>query len=561
MVDRLLNQGRIMQQILSGASPLSRRSVLRLGAAAGALAFAPGLVGTSFGQDRAKTLVIAAPATPLSLDVENSLSLGTIDTVAAFYDYLIGFNTIPDAVDGVMREDLKPDASKPGGYNLKGYLAESWEFAADGTSVKFKLREGVLSNWGNELTAEDVKYTFDRKFEVKGAGAFMTFVMGLPDKDAVKVESKYVVSFTLAKPNPILMIVCGHLANPIFDSVKCKEMATADDPWARKFLDTNVAGFGPYNLKEVTRGQQLVATARPEYYGDKPFFETVIFREVPASATRLQLLQGGAVDIAQNLAPTEMKSLAGSADATVTSIEASQMLWIELNTAFAPLDNPKVRQALNYALPKDEIVSTILQGYGKKMTAIMPEFYPGATTAYFDYGYDIEKAKALLAEAGFADGFSTTLAYNAGDPIEEPIAIMYQTALKQIGISIELKKLPAGTFFDSLTKRTEPMIFNLDAPWTPDPGFSLNLYFFSGSFVDFSNYKNEKVDALINTSLSTLDDSARMKAVDEAQKILGEDAPWALIANPGFHLAHGKDIGGIVYYTSNRLNFQDYKRV
>ncbi len=172
-----------------------------------------------------------------------------------------------------------------------------------------------MSNWGNELTAEDVKYTFDRKFEVKGAGAFMTSVMGLPGKDAVKVESKYVVSFTLAKPNPILMIVCGHLANPIFDSKKCKEMSTTDDPWARKFLDTNVAGFGPYNLKTITRGQQLVAAARSDYYGNKPFFDTVIFREVPASATRLQLLQGGAVDIAQNLAPIEMKSLAGAQQA------------------------------------------------------------------------------------------------------------------------------------------------------------------------------------------------------------------------------------------------------
>ena len=550
-----------MQNTIPGALPLSRRSLLKYSAAAGALAFAPGMITSAFGQDRAKTLVIAAPATPLSLDVENSLSLGTIDTVAAFYDYLIGFNTVPDAVEGVMREDLKPDASLPGGYNLKGYLAESWEFAADGKSVKFKLREGVLSNWGNELTAEDVKYTFDRKFEVKGAGAFMTFVMGLPDKDAVKVEDKYVVSFTLAAPNPILMIVCGHLANPIFDSKKCKEMATPDDPWARTFLDTNVAGFGPYALKEITRGQQMVATARPDYYGDKPFFETVVFREVPASATRLQLLQGGAVDIAQNLAPTEMKSLAGSADATVTSIEASQMLWIELNTAFAPLDNIKVRQALNYAMPKDDVVATILQGYGKKMTTFMPDFYPGATAEFYDYDFDIDKAKALLAEAGFADGFKSVLAYNAGDPIEEPIAIMYQTALKKIGVEIELKKLPAGTFFDSLVKRSEPMTFNLDAPFTPDPGFSLNLYFHSGSFLDFSNYKNEEADKLIKESLSTLVEADRFAATKAAQKIINEEAPWTLIANPGFHLAHGKDIGGIVYYTSNRLNFQDYKRV
>jgi hypothetical protein len=232
---------------------ISRRSILKMGVATGALLATPGFVRSAFAQDKSKTLVIAAPATPLSLDVENSLSLGTIDTVAAFYDYLIGFNTIPDAVEGVMREDLTPDPSKPGGYNLKPMLAESWEYAADGKSVKFTLRKGVLSNWGNELTAEDVKYTFDRKFEVKGAGAFMTSVMGLPGKDAVKVEDKYVVSFTLDNPNPILMIVCGHLANPIFDSTKCKEMATADDPWAKLFLDTNVAGFGPYTLKLALR--------------------------------------------------------------------------------------------------------------------------------------------------------------------------------------------------------------------------------------------------------------------------------------------------------------------
>jgi peptide/nickel transport system substrate-binding protein len=521
----------------------------------------PSFVGSAFAQDRAKTLVIAAPATPLSLDVENSLSLGTIDTVGAFYDYLIEFATAPDPkVPGVMREDLAANPSLPGGYNLKGKLAESWEFSPDGKKATFTLRKGVVSNWGNPLTAKDVKYTFDRKFEVKGAGAFMTFVMGLPNKDAVKIESDYVVSFNLEKPNPILMIVSGHLANPIFDSKKCQEMATPDDPWSRKFLDTHVAGFGPYDLKEITRGQQLVATARKDYYGAKPHFETVVFREVPASATRLQLLNGGAVDIAQGLAPTEMKSLAGSKKAKVTSVEASQMLWIELNTKFAPLDNPKVRQALNYAMPRDKIIGTILEGYGTKLTGVMPGFYPGATSEFFGYDTDLEKAKALLVEAGFPNGFTSTLAYNAGDPIEEPIAIMYQTALKEIGVKIELKKLPAGTFFNALTTRSEPMTFNLDAPWTPDPGFALNLYFYSGSFVNFSNYVNKEADALIQESLSTLDEAKRMTAVTKAQKVVMDDAPWALIANPGFHLAHGNDIGGITYFTSNRLNFQGYTR-
>jgi peptide/nickel transport system substrate-binding protein len=547
---------------LFGDKGISRRALLQTAAAAGAVTAMPGYFPAAFAQDRKTTLVIAAPATPLSLDVENSLSLGTIDTVGAFYDYLIEFDTIADPhAPGVMRENLAPNAALPGGYNLKGKLAEKWEFSQDGKKATFVLRKGVVSNWGNPLTAKDVKYTFDRKFEVKGAGAFMTFVMGLPNKDAVVVEDEYTVSFNLQKPNPILMIVCGHLANPIFDSKKCQEMATSDDPWARKFLDTHVAGFGPYDLKEISRGQQLVATARKDYYGDKPYFETVVFREVPASATRLQLLNGGAVDIAQALAPTEIRSLAASPKAKVTSVEASQMLWIELNTKFKPLDDPKVRQALNYAMPRDKIIATILENLGTKQTSLMPPFYPGATSEFFKYDTDMAKAKALLAEAGFAKGFTTTLAYNAGDPVEEPIAIMYRTALKELGITLDLKKLPAGTFFNALTTRSEPMTFNLDAPWTPDPGFSLNLYFYSGSFVNFSNYTSAEADALIQRSLSTLDEKQRMEAVTKAQQVIMDDAPWAMIANPGFHLAHGKDIGGIVYFTSNRLNFQGYKRV
>jgi len=540
----------------------SRRTILKTG---GALAGSTALsahVGTALAAtDRAKTLVIAAPGTPLSLDVENSLSLGTIDTVGAFYDYLIEFDTIPDPQNpGALRENIKANPKAPGGYNLRGKLAESWESSPDGKVARFQLRKGVKSVHGNPLTAEDVKYTFDRKFEVKGAGAFMTGVMGMSSKDQVKVEGPYTVSFNLDKPNPILMIVCGHLANPIFDAKKCKEMATADDPWARKFLDTNVAGFGPYALKSLSRGQQLVAEARPDYYGKKPFFETVIFREVPASATRLSLLKGGAVDIAQLLAPTEMKNLASDPKAKVSSFDSSLMLWIELNTKFKPLDNPDVRRALNYAFPRQAVIDTILQGYGTKQTGVMPQFYPGATAANWQYDTNLAKAKELMKSAGFGSGFSTVLAYNAGNPVEEPIAIMYQTALKELGVEITLKKLPTGTYFDSLTKRLEPMTFYLDAPWTPDPGFSLNLYFKSTSFVNFSNYVSPEADAQIDKSLSTLVQAERMAAVTRGQEIVMKDAPWVFITYPGFHLAHGKDIGGLVYYTSNRLSFRDYTR-
>jgi peptide/nickel transport system substrate-binding protein len=545
-----------------GGIEVPRRTVLKgvvTGGAALLIGSVPGL--RAMAQDRASTLVIAAPSTPLSLDVENSLNLATIDTISAFYDYLVDFDYIPDPdVAGVMRENIVVDPSKPGGYSMQPRLAESWEVGSDGRSIRFHLRQGVKSNWGNEFTAEDVKYTFDRKFEVKGAGAFMTGVMGLANKDQVKVEGKYTVSFNIDKPNPILLIVSGHLANPIFDAKKCREMATSDDPWSKGFLDTNVAGFGPYDLKTIDRGQQMTCIARADYYGGKPAMETVIFREVPSSATRLSLVRGGTVDIALYLQPVDYASLRDDPNVQVIATKASQMLWIALNAKFEPFDDPLVRQAMNYAFPRNDVLSSILQGFATPQKAVMPLVYPGATDKYWQYDTDIGKAKELLAKAGLSGGFKTTLSYNAADLAQEAIGIVYKSALSNIGVDLTLNKMPSGVFFNAAAKRTEPMFFQLDAPFTPDAGFSANLYFKSTSFINFSNYVSQAVDEQIDIMMSTLDNATRMKAADAAQSIIMSEAPWVFIAFTGYQLAMNKSLAGFVYRTTNGIRFQDFRR-
>ena len=152
-------------------------------------------------------------------------------------------------------------------------------------------------------------------------------------------------------------------------------------------------------------------------------------REVPTSASRLSLLQGGAVDIAQFLQPREYDQPARTMPhVTFDAVDSSYMIWLELNAKIPPFDNVKVRQAMNFAMPHDEIIRTIYYGQADPLTAPMPYIYPdGRHLDFFDYGYDLDKAKALLAEAGFPDGFKTTLSYNAGDPTQEPIALLYQT--------------------------------------------------------------------------------------------------------------------------------------
>lgn len=517
--------------------------------------------GEAAAQGASDTLVIAAPATPQGLDIEFDVSLGSIDSLGALYEYMLGYEKMPDPnADGVMREDTGVHADKPNGLALRGKLAESWEVSPDGRKATFKLREGVKSNWGNPFTAKDVKWTWDRKFNLKGQGLFQTAVLGLHSPDQVKIEGDHAVSFNLEKPNPLILKQQCNLANPIYDGTKCAEVGGKDDPWAVQFLKSESAGFGPYRLKQLMRGQQAVFEARDDYWGDKPAMKRVIMKEVPTSSSRLSLLQGGAVDIAQFLQPREVQSLKGSTTVTVDAVNSSYMIWLELNAAIRPFDNADVRRAFNFAIPQDEIVRTIYYGLADKQTAPMPYIYPMADQSFFAYEQNLEKAKELLGKAGLPKGFSVPLSYNAGDPTQEPIALLIQTAMRKIGVEITLEKLPAGVFYEAVTKRQKPVIFYLDSPWTPDPGYSMYLYFNQKSYVDYSNYKNDAVDRLITEGLETLDDKVRLEKYKQVQKILMDEAPWGFLAYPKYTLARKTALKGFTYYTSNNLRFQDFSR-
>jgi peptide/nickel transport system substrate-binding protein len=169
-------------------------------------------------------------------------------------------------------------------------------------------------------------------------------------------------------------------------------------------------------------------------------------------------------------------------------------------------------------------------------------------------------AKALLKEAGLSSGFTTSLAYNAGDPVQEPIAILYQTALRDIGVELELKKIPPATFYNTVSERKQPIIFYVDSPWCPDVGYSMTLYFNSTSFINYSNYKSDPVDALIRDTARTNDQAKRLELMTKAQDTVMSEAPWVFIAYPGYHFARRANLKGFTYYTANNMRFQDFSR-
>jgi len=189
-----------MSQRQAGRHHPSRRNLLQgaaaLGAAAGTgVASRP---GPARAQEAARTLVIASPATPQGLDIEFDVSLGSIDALGALYDYMLAYEKMPDPkAPGVMREDIGVHGDRPNGLALRGRLAETWDISPDGLKATFVLRQGVKSNWGNTFSAADVKWTWDRKFNLKGQGIFQTAVLGLKTPDQIKVEADHVVSFSL----------------------------------------------------------------------------------------------------------------------------------------------------------------------------------------------------------------------------------------------------------------------------------------------------------------------------------------------------------------------------
>jgi peptide/nickel transport system substrate-binding protein len=540
-------------------SEVDRRKFL--GGAAAVAAVTAASAESARAADTSKTLLIASPSTPQGLDGEYDVSLGTVDSTGALYDNLIAFRKIPDpASPDVMREDIGVHPELPYGLALEGRLAEKWELAPDGTRATFTLRQGVKSAWGNPLTAEDVQYSWARRLTSKGIGAFMARTLGLTDIAQIKVESPQVVSFNLPKPTPLILKLHCNLAAPIYDQAKMKQVATSDDPWGNNFLKNSSAGFGPYQVAQIVRGQQAIFRARNDYYGAKPFFDTVVMREVPSSASRLSLLQGGAVDIAQFLAPREYLSLKTSPTATFDAVSASYGLWLELNAKIPPFDNVLVRQAMNYLLPRDQIIKTVYYDLATKQTACIPQGYPMVDYSFFDYDENVDKAKDLLKQAGFPNGFKTTISYDAGNPVQEPIALIVQTSLRRVGVEAVLDKLPAGVFYENVSRRQKPVIFYFDSPWTPDPGYSTGLYFSSKSFVDYSNYSNPDVDNLIQAGMETLDDQRRKDIYTQVQKTVMHDAPWGFMVYPKFVLGRKKAIKGFTYYTSNNLRFQDFSR-
>jgi peptide/nickel transport system substrate-binding protein len=229
-----------------------------------------------------------------------------------------------------------------------------------------------------------------------------------------------------------------------------------------------------------------------------------------------------------------------------------------MNNTKPPFDDPNVRQAVNLLLQRDKIVADIYRGLAEPWQGVMPSTYPGYVKNT-RYGYDVAQAKALLAKSKHAGGFKTTLAFSAGDPVQENIAILMKSTLAEVGIDVALRKMPVAAHSDLVQSKNAEFALWIDFPIQPDPNYSLGLLYGGGNAVNYQRYQNADVDAGLAKGASIVDTAERNAFHAAIQEQIIKDAPIGWIAEPYYINAMRTKVSGWKWFTTQYYKVAEMK--
>ena len=446
----------------------------------------------------------------------------------------------------------------PGTTELRPGLAESYEISDDGMTFTFTLRSGVTFHNGREMTAEDVKYSLDRvttpATQSPGAGFFASIAGfdAISDGSAdtlsgVEVVDPSTVRITLSRPDATFL----HVMALNFASIVPKE---AVDEFGTDF-GKNPVGTGAFKLDEWTIGQRLVFAKNEDYWRDGvPYLDGVTFEVGQEPIVALLRLQQGEVDVpGDGIPPAKFQEVMGDPDQAARVVEGGQLHtgYITLNVGIEPLDKLEVREAINMAINKERITQ-IINGRAVPATQPLPPSMPGYTDGYDGYAYDPEGAKAKLAEAGLADGFTTELYVMNTDP-NPRIAQAIQQDLKAIGVTAEIRSLAQANVIEAGGAGQAPMIWSGGMAWIADFPDPSNFY---GPILgcagageggwNWSKFCDESIDAMATEADSMTDPSApeRLKMWSDVYMKVMEEAPWVPVFNEQRYTMKSARMGG-----------------
>ncbi len=377
-------------------------------------------------------------------------------------DYeLTGVEIATNVYDRLLRYEAD-DVSK-----LIGGAAESWTISPDGKVFTFKLRAGMEFHDGAPVTAEDVVFSLQRVILLDKTPAFLFTQLGWTKdnvKDLVKVTGPDSLQFTVTAdlaPSLVLNLMTSITASVVEKKVALEHEEKGD--LGNGWLKSHSAASGAYKLVAWKPNESVVLEANPKFHFGAPLNKRFIVRHVPETSAQLLLLQKGDVDIAHDLSPDQLATLAGNKDVKVEVFPGSDSWYMAMNTAEEHIKNPKVRQALKYLIDYQGMTDSFLKGRFIVHQTFLPQGFLGALN-YDPYKLDVAKAKALLAEAGYPNGFSLTLDSPNSSPFTE-IAQSIQQTLGQGGVKVSIQpaelKAVLGTF---RSRKHQLLLVN----WGPD---------------------------------------------------------------------------------------------
>ncbi len=501
-------------------------------------------VGLGFAQDR--TLIIAIPSDMQNLDP--TLSGGDVltqEVMTNIYAYLLDFQ-LEEGPDG--RLTGNPDA-------FVGDVAETISISDDGSVATFNIRPGLTFSNGDPLDANAVKFTYDRIFGQGGITAFLTGMAAVNSAEAVRLVDDLTIEFDIATPNTLLFGNMAQFGHSILNPNVVQPFMTDDDPWAHEWLANNTAGTesGPYLLERWERGNQIVLAKNPNYWNaDAVQNDRVILQIIPDASSRLAQLQAGAVDIAIEIPTRDIAGLENDPNIKVERYTTRAVGYIGMNNTVAPFDNVQVRQAISYAIPYDVIINNVQNGFGIQLTSPIPNGTPFHTDEFFVYELDLEKARALLTEAGFPDGFETTFTVPNDNAEAKETAVWVQSSLRDIGIDVTIEELPGAAFTERMQQRSHAFFYaNQWISINNDPFYHL-FWLLQADCCDYTRYQNDRVWELIDEFTLNTDAVAREAAAMEIQEIVLEEAPWVFLFQPDFVLAMRAEVEGFAWYSADR---------
>ncbi len=345
--------------------------------------------------------------------------------------------------------------------NVKPALAKSWDISPDGKTLTFHLRDNVTFHSGNPLTAEDVVWSMRRLLHLNLAQASVWKSYGFSKKNIdqqIKALDDYTVELTLPKANDPQLVIysLGALGNLGVLDRKTVLSHEVNSDWGNRWLTTNEAGSGPFMLETWQAKDVLRMQRNPNYWREEPKMNRVVLRHFQESQTLRLMVEKGDLDIASNMAVADINALRKDPQLTVEAVQKGTVYYVAMSMKEAHFANPKVREAVRYLIDYQGINKALMPGYGvlhqRPIKAGMPSTLP-------DPGYklDIPRAKKLLAEAGYPDGFDTTLRVLADQPFLN-IAIAVQSTLMQAGINAKIITGTGNQIYGAMRERKFDML-------------------------------------------------------------------------------------------------------